>query len=420
MNVDNGQLLRPRLEPDLRPIRVRQAAPPSGGRDAIFGTDSTTSGTPAPIFDRAIQGVYPTGSTFKPITALAALDAGLHHARTRSSTTTGSFDLGDGNEFHNAGDAANGSIDLQRGAEGLLGRLLLHARLPHEPGRRQSDGGRSRTGRASSASARRPGSTSPARAPASVPTPEQRNAAYKTNTSKNSPAARRSASARARSPTAVDGGRQHQPLGRPGRPAGDPLQMAIAYAAIANGGDLVRPHVGLRVEDPQGRTIQEIDPAAARQVDIDPSCAQHDPRRAARRRDGAGRHVLPGLRRLPGRDRRQDRNRRAAGQADQSWYIALAPYDDPKYVVVLTIERGGFGVDTAAPAAQEILDALLRHQAQVQGPTRRARSTGPRTSDGGLAPPTSAAPSIQRARACSSALGLRPASTLLLVAGDRR
>jgi penicillin-binding protein 2 len=37
----------------------------------------------------------------------------------------------------------------------------------------------------------------------------------------------------------------------------------------------------------------------------------------------------------------------------------VAPYDDPKYVVAVTIERGGFGADTAAPAARQILDELL-------------------------------------------------------------
>ena len=44
---------------------------------------------------------------------------------------------------------------------------------------------------------------------------------------------------------------------------------------------------------------------------------------------------------------------------DQSWYAALAPADDPKYVVVTTIENGGFGAETAAPAAREILSQLL-------------------------------------------------------------
>ena len=43
----------------------------------IFGTDETDPlATPAPIFDRATQGLYPTGSTFKPITAIAALASG--------------------------------------------------------------------------------------------------------------------------------------------------------------------------------------------------------------------------------------------------------------------------------------------------------------------------------------------------------
>ena len=45
-------------------------------------------------------------------------------------------------------------------------------------------------------------------------------------------------------------------------------------------------------------------------------------------------------------------------QEDQSWYTALAPADDPKYVVVVTVERGGFGASTAAPAACAILNAL--------------------------------------------------------------
>ena len=51
----------------------------------------------------------------------------------------------------------------------------------------------------------------------------------------------------------------------------DPLQMAVAYAAIANGGDVVRPHVGKDVEDPNGSVVQEIDPAPIRHVDINPS-----------------------------------------------------------------------------------------------------------------------------------------------------
>ena len=45
--------------------------------------------------------------------------------------------------------------------------------------------------------------------------------------------------------------------------------------------------------------------------------------------------------------------------ADQSWYVALAPYPNPRYVVVVTDEAGGFGAETAAPMARLILAELL-------------------------------------------------------------
>ena len=54
----------------------------------------------------------------------------------------------------------------------------------------------------------------------------------------------------------------------------NPLQMAVAYAAIANGGDVVRPHVGMEVEDASGRAVQEIDPAPQRHVEIAPQHRQ--------------------------------------------------------------------------------------------------------------------------------------------------
>ena len=50
---------------------------------------------------------------------------------------------------------------------------------------------------------------------------------------------------------------------------------------------------------------------------------------------------------------------KGAGRADQSWYVALAPYPDPKYVVAVTFESGGFGAETAAPAARQILSELF-------------------------------------------------------------
>jgi len=50
---------------------------------------------------------------------------------------------------------------------------------------------------------------------------------------------------------------------------------------------------------------------------------------------------------------------KGAGRPDQSWYVALAPFPSPKYVVAVTDEAGGFGADTAAPMARTILAKLF-------------------------------------------------------------
>ena len=47
------------------------------------------------------------------------------------------------------------------------------------------------------------------------------------------------------------------------------------------------------------------------------------------------------------------------GRADQSWYVSLSPYPNPRYVTVVTDETGGFGAESAAPKTCKILTVLL-------------------------------------------------------------
>ena len=53
------------------------------------------------------------------------------------------------------------------------------------------------------------------------------------------------------------------------------------------------------------------------------------------------------------------------GQMDQSWYVALAPYPHPRYVIAVTIENGGFGAEAAAPAAKQIIGRLFNVKAKA-------------------------------------------------------
>jgi penicillin-binding protein 2 len=136
-----------------------------------------------------------------------------------------------------------------------------------------------------------------------------------------------------------------------------PLQMAIAYGAIANGGKVVRPHLGLQVEDEQGRLLQKIDRGTARRVKMAPDHRQaimDGLHLAASAPGGTSTAVFEGW--------PQDRfpvfgktGTAETSKGDQSWYVAYVPSPTKPIVVAVTVERGGFGSEAAAPAARQIL-----------------------------------------------------------------
>jgi penicillin-binding protein 2 len=139
----------------------------------------------------------------------------------------------------------------------------------------------------------------------------------------------------------------------------DPLQMAVAYAAIANGGTIVRPHLAESVEDARGVTVSEFDPAPRRKLDIPADARQavlagmHDAATAA---GGTSVEVFGDF---PIAVAGKTGTAQRPPNGLQSWYASVAPYEDPKYVVVTTVENGGYGAETAAPVAKAIYQALF-------------------------------------------------------------
>ena len=136
-----------------------------------------------------------------------------------------------------------------------------------------------------------------------------------------------------------------------------PLQMAVAYAAVANGGDVVRPHLGLRVEDGRGTTIAKFDKPPRRKIDIAEetrSAILDGLRRAAMEPGGTSSQFFADF---PVTVHGKTGTVERFGQEDQSWYAAYVNAQNRPIVVVTTIERGGFGADAAAPAACDILKA---------------------------------------------------------------
>jgi penicillin-binding protein 2 len=135
-----------------------------------------------------------------------------------------------------------------------------------------------------------------------------------------------------------------------------PLQMAVAYAAIANGGTVVQPHLGLKIVSSEGKLVRKID-AKSKKLEIadETLAAVHDGLRAAAT-EGTSAAVFADY---PVAVAGKTGTAEVYGKGDYAWYASYAPADDPKYVVIVLVEQGGHGGTAAAPAARMIYDALF-------------------------------------------------------------
>jgi len=312
-----------------------------------------------PLLDRAIQSAYPTGSTFKAVTGSAALQSGLI-TPDHTFADSGSF-FRYGRKWINAGEAANGVVDMVSALRVSSDVFFydigdLANQVYDENATEIIQDWAKQLGFGSTT-----GIDVPGEGAGLVPTPEWRDKLYE----------------EAGDPDSC-GGKER--LFEPGcyetdRPwsAGDmmnlavgqgdlqatPLQLATAYAAIGNGGEVVRPHLGMEAEDPSGAQTQAFEPAPRRQVDLDEttrSPIMEGLREAAMEPGGTS---YPTFGSYPIEIAGKTGTAEKTDQEDQSWYAALAPAGDPKYVVAVTVERGGWGASTAAPAACQIFNALF-------------------------------------------------------------
>jgi penicillin-binding protein 2 len=120
---------------------------------------------------------------------------------------------------------------------------------------------------------------------------------------------------------------------------------------------VVRPHVGLAVNAPNGTVLQKIDPPPARHVSIAPQnldAIRTGLRLAASASGGTSADVMGSF---PEQVYGKTGTAQRGNQADQSWYVCFVPASATTrpILVVVTVEQGGFGAQAAAPAAREIL-----------------------------------------------------------------
>ena len=347
--------------------------------DARYKALIGEEGGPAPLANRAIAGAYPSASTFKPITALAALDKDLI-----SPSTT----IDDGGctqvaeiERCNAKEQAYGSVDMARALQVSSDVYFYKLGLStffH-------GGSLVQTWARRLGLDHRTGIDLPGEFAGLIPDQRWRdeiNAAelrcrkkkkISSTTDVYTAAARGCGLSDLRDYS--EGDNASLATGQ-GDVQATPLQMAVVYAALANGGKVVRPHLGLEIESPNGELVQRIERDPARRVKIDPTdleAVRHGLQLAASTPEGTSGDVFAGWdhARVPvfGKTGTAERGIKR----DQSWYVAWVP--DPKHpiVVAVTVEEGGFGAAVAAPIACRILARWYRVEGTCSAGTSVAR-----------------------------------------------
>ncbi|HEX8938912.1 MAG TPA: penicillin-binding transpeptidase domain-containing protein [Candidatus Limnocylindrales bacterium] len=143
-----------------------------------------------------------------------------------------------------------------------------------------------------------------------------------------------------------------------------PLQMALVAAAVANGGQLMRPELVTGLTDRSG-TVHRIDPQSWRDV-VAPDVA--DTVKAAMEQaveSEWGSYFTPGAK-VPGIPTAGKTGTAQLGGSGEpnSWFIGFAPVDQPKVAIAVVVEHGGGGGARAAPMAGQLMTYYLKELAQ--------------------------------------------------------
>jgi penicillin-binding protein 2 len=299
-----------------------------------------------PTLDRAVAGVYPAGSTFKPVTALAALESGLL-APDEIVQCTGK-EVVDGQTFTNWDPFINEPMTLTTALAASCDTYFYQVGLrfyerPDSPLQKWAH---------TLGFGRSTGIDVGPEEKGLVPTPAWHRHYFKTEIDK----------------LWTSGDSVQLAIGQ-GDLLVTPLQMTRFYALLANGGKLVEPHLVKSVEEPgtQGQlpvVLRPYAPKPARDLKLTPSAlhtVQAGLYDATHASYGTSSGIFGGFPipiagktgtaekfvRLPGYQ----------GLQDQAWWCGWGPYGPkPKLVVCALIENGGHGGVVAAPAALKVFE----------------------------------------------------------------
>lgn len=277
-----------------------------------------------PFFPRATQGLYTPGSTFKIITAAAAIDNGLEN---RTYYDKGTITI-DGKVFSNSGKEAHGSLNLKSAF--AVSSNTYFAGLGVELGSEKIG-----------AIAEKMGFNS--EIPFDIPL---KKSTFPTGGMKVTKAGTAAAA-----------------IGQ-GKDLVTPLQMALVTSCMANDGIVMQPKLVKRILSPKGKVIKVMGPEVyGRAVDEVTAGKVAEAMREVVVSGTGRKAAIRGIN-VAGKTGTAQNELSTAGKgAEHAWFTCFAPYENPKIVVTVILEyNGSVGGETAAPIAAKLIKEYMSYQ----------------------------------------------------------
>src|SRR5687768_14040570 len=299
-----------------------------------------------PLTNRAIAGVYPPGSTFKPFMALAALEMGK---RTPRSTINdpGYFFFGD-RRFRDSKPGGHGVVDLYKSI--VVSSDTFYYQLANDMGIDAIAAFMKNFGFGA-----RTGIDVQGEALGILPSPEWKQARFR------NPAQQKW----------FPGETISIGIGQ-GYNAYTPIQLAQAMATLAADGAMYKPHLVAHVDNPRSGEQRYVEPELVQQAPFRKEHVEFVKRAMAGvNKEGTGARAFAGAQYTSGgktgtaqviaikQNEKYDESKVAERHRDHSLFVAFAPLESPKIALAVIVENGGFGARAAAPIARTVLDYFL-------------------------------------------------------------
>ncbi|MDP8222284.1 MAG: penicillin-binding protein 2 [Candidatus Lernaella stagnicola] len=308
-----------------------------------------------PLQNKAIGGLYPPGSTFKVVSALAGLQEGEITPK-KGFECLGKWRFGE-RDFRCHNERGHGFVNLynsiMRSCDVYYYKLSVELGIDRISKYARILGGGSKTG-----------IDIPGELDGLIPDREWKERVYHKNW--------------------MPGETLNTAIGQ-GSVTMTPLQLAVMYAAIANRGTLYQPQVVDKVLAPNGKVIKQFEPVVVSEAAFDEENFDHLHKALSmvvNAQGGSAYHIRLKSMLVAGKTgtsqvRQLGRNRATSRYVDYKYrdhalFASFAPVEEPEIVVIVVVEHGGFGSRTAAPIARMVLQtyAAMRATQAVERATQ--------------------------------------------------